>query len=187
MDGSGTMTCAQFAKLLGVSSSAVGSYISRGIIQRTADGRVNVAEALEGLRTKGDPRNPGTKRRNIKAIGTGGGTRVIEAPLLKDTDDLRTQKTKAQIAGLVHKARLAEIKADAADGELVSRALVDKEIFEVARIARNQIFTIADRVSAELAGLTSAAEIHARLTDEMRLVLTELSESLAKVALGGDE
>ena len=51
---------------------------------------------------------------------------------------------------------------------------VKKEAFRLARIVRVGMFGIADRIAAEIAGISDPFVIHKKLTDEIRSALAEV-------------
>lgn len=193
MDSDGCMTQAAFARLLGVADQAVHSYRQRGIFKTNDDGLINVAHALASLQAKGDAFRSDSSRKILRPVGEGGGTKVYEVPREAirassggSDDDLQTQKLRAQIEGLVHKARLHELRADEQEGRLIQREVVEREIFSVGRILRDRVFSIADRVAAELAGLTDAADIHRVLTAEITDAMTEAANALEEMEFEPD-
>lgn len=72
-------------------------------------------------------------------------------------------------------AKLMQLKFDRESGKVVDAADVKKEAFKLARTVRDSMLNIPDRVAAEFAGCSTAAEIHMRLTDEIRQALEALA------------
>ncbi|MFP3015505.1 MAG: hypothetical protein ACEY3B_04295, partial [Wolbachia sp.] len=68
-------------------------------------------------------------------------------------------------------------KAKAEIGELVAVDEVKNEAFNVARVVRNNLLNIPNRVSALLASLSDTEKIHKTLTEEITSSLQELSNT----------
>jgi hypothetical protein len=66
-------------------------------------------------------------------------------------------------------------EADAEAGRLVPVIDVERAVFDMCRIARDQLLGIPSRVSAQLSGLTDLGEIERTLDLEIRSALDELS------------
>lgn len=73
-----------------------------------------------------------------------------------------------------YKARLAKIEYEVKTGKLVEAAVIKDESFRLARSVRDRLSNIPDRVAAEFAGSSNAAEIHMRLSEELRQALEAL-------------
>lgn len=74
-----------------------------------------------------------------------------------------------------YRARLAKLEYEEKSGKLVEAEKVKDEAFKLARTVRDAMLNIPDRVAAEFAGTSNAAEIHMRLTDEIRIALESLA------------
>lgn len=72
-------------------------------------------------------------------------------------------------------ARLTELEFRRRDGELVDGAEVAKGAFEAARIVREAILAIPDRLAAELASESDTNRVHATLTRELRQAIEEIT------------
>lgn len=77
------------------------------------------------------------------------------------------------------KAQLAEIELAEKIGNLVNKADVNKAAFNLARLTRDAMLGIPDRLAAELAGLTDPTTIHAKLLAEIRAALVQIVEAPA--------
>jgi hypothetical protein len=75
-------------------------------------------------------------------------------------------------------ARIRELEFKRMSSTLVSVDEVRVAAFNTNRRARDLLLAIPDRVSAVVAGMTDAAEIHKVLSDEIRRVCDELSQPL---------
>jgi hypothetical protein len=90
-------------------------------------------------------------------------------------DDMHQLLMKTKLKNEIEKGKLLEARVKAETGELVPIDEVKKALFSKARIVRDGIFSIADRISSLLASIDDAAEIHEILMKEFRTVLEELS------------
>jgi phage terminase Nu1 subunit (DNA packaging protein) len=78
-----------------------------------------------------------------------------------------------------YQAELSRLEYEQKAGTLVDAEAVKKEAFKVARMIRDGMLNIPDRVAAELTGVADSFTIHRRLTDEIRKAL--------EAALGNDD
>lgn len=69
-------------------------------------------------------------------------------------------------------ARLAKLEFEEKSGRLVSADGVKSEAFRTARMVRDGLLNIADRISAELAAESDPFVVHKKLTEEIRKALT---------------
>jgi hypothetical protein len=72
------------------------------------------------------------------------------------------------------RAKLAQIEYEEKIGKLVPVESVKKEAFRLARIVRDSMFGIADRIAAEIAGISDPFLIHKKLSDEIRTAIAEI-------------
>ena len=82
--------------------------------------------------------------------------------------DERSRLLKAQ-------ADMAELKVRQRKGELVMKSLVRQKTFDLTRQARETLHNLPSRLSGILAAESDQQRIFAFLTDEIRLVLEDLS------------
>ena len=71
-------------------------------------------------------------------------------------------------------ARLAKLEFEEKSGVLVKADVVKNEAFKVARLVRDAMLNIPDRVASELAADTDAFVVHRKLTLEIRKALEGL-------------
>ena len=91
--------------------------------------------------------------------------------LLMETADLRSRLAQA---------RLRELTIQVREGKLVDREATERQAFDTARIVRDGLLSIPDRVAALVAAETDTSKVHSVLTAEIRKALTEVSNLLAK-------
>ena len=78
------------------------------------------------------------------------------------------------------KAGLAELQHGELTGELLRRAVVRRQDFQLGRILRNNLESVPDRVSAIIAAEKSADIVHALLSSEIRDTLDEIIDAMEK-------
>jgi hypothetical protein len=91
--------------------------------------------------------------------------------------NLSTLLLKSRIKTEVERGRLLEAKAKAETGKLVSADEVKIAAFRRARIVRDGMLNLPDRLAAILAAEHDATKVHTLLTTEIRTVLVELSDA----------
>jgi len=86
------------------------------------------------------------------------------------TETLAASKAKRE----AFMAELARLEYEQKAGSLVPIEDVKKQAFKMARIVRDSLLNIPDRLAAELAAETNQFRVHTRLTEELRKALEEL-------------
>lgn len=72
------------------------------------------------------------------------------------------------------KARLAQLELEQREAKLVEAETVKREAFRVARLVRDSLLNLPDRVAGELAAETNQFKVHQRLVSEIRRALEDL-------------
>lgn len=150
---------AQWAKKHGFSKQYAGQLVKSGTIKLT-NGKVNPQQADNALLAL---RNPAHEQRR-SGFSSGG-----------DNTDLSTLLLKTRIKNEVEKGKLLEARAKAESGELVNADAIKEAAFNKARVVRDGMLNIPDRVASIIASMDDEHKIHEILTREIRLVLEELS------------
>jgi phage terminase Nu1 subunit (DNA packaging protein) len=70
-----------------------------------------------------------------------------------------------------YQAELARLEYEQKSGTLVEAEAVKREAFRVARMIRDGLLNLPDRMAAELAGMSDQFEIHRRMVEEIRKAL----------------
>lgn len=156
------ITQTEWAREQGFSKQYVCYLVKQGIVE-LKDGLVDREQANNALKTIRDPSQP-LRRKN----GEDGRSR--------NTNDLSIMLLKTRIKNEIERGKLLEAKAKAEIGELVSIEEVKRNAFNTARVVRNNLLNIPDRLSALLASLSDAEKIHETLTEEIRTALEELPQ-----------
>lgn len=153
------ITQTEWAREIGVSKQYVCYLVKKGIVE-LEDGLINREQANEAVAAIRDPSQP-LRRKNYSENG----------------EKLSTMLLKTRIKNEMERGRLLEAKAKAEIGELVAVEEVKTGAFNVARVVRNNLLNIPNRVSALLASLSDTEKIHKTLTEEITNSLQELSNT----------
>ncbi|WP_264686939.1 MULTISPECIES: hypothetical protein [unclassified Wolbachia] len=147
---------AEWAREKGFSRQYVCSLVKKGIVE-LKDGLIDPEQANEALKAVRDPSQPLRRKEN--------------------GEKLSTILLKTRIKNETERGKLLEAKAKAEIGELVAVEEVKRDAFNVARVVRNNLLNIPNRVSALLASLSDTEKIHMALTEEITNSLQELSNT----------
>ncbi|MCP5006938.1 MAG: hypothetical protein GY941_23770 [Planctomycetes bacterium] len=90
----------------------------------------------------------------------------------------RLTSAEARLEHDRQKAAKLKMENDKVLGELISLGEVTKQAFDSARLTRDAILSVPDRMAAELASITDVHEINDRLTRELTQALEDLAEAL---------
>jgi hypothetical protein len=154
------LTQAEWARHKGFSRQYAAKLIKQGTVRLT-NGKVDTAQAEAALAALREPLRQVTSDEPFE----GGG------------QSLSTLLLKSRIKTEVERGRLLEAKAKAETGKLVSADEVRIAAFRRARIVRDGMLNLPDRLAALLAAEHDATKVHTLLTNEIRTVLVELSDA----------
>ena len=84
--------------------------------------------------------------------------------------------TDANIYKTLYTGKLEKLKYEQMVGGLISRDEVEDKAFSVARVIRNKLLTIPERLSNELASISDAHQIKELLFKEFNILLDDLSK-----------
>jgi hypothetical protein len=90
-------------------------------------------------------------------------------------DPTKPTLLKAQMLRMTFQAQLTRLEFEEKSGTLVRKDLVDAEAFSLARLLRDRLLQIPDRIADELAAEADASTIHRRLVEEITDSLLDLS------------
>lgn len=153
------ITQAEWAREKGFSRQYVCSLVKKGIVE-LKDGLIDQEQANEAVAAIRDPSQP-LRRKNYSESG----------------EKLSMILLKTRIKNETERGKLLEAKVKAEIGKFVSIEEVKTEAFNVARVVRNNLLNIPNRVSALLASLSDTEKIHMALTEEITNSLEELSNT----------
>jgi hypothetical protein len=149
----------EWAQRQGFSKAYISKLIKEGKIT-PSNGLIDEEQANHTLSCLREPGQPLRRKNN---------------PQICDDDDLPTQFLKTKLKNEVERGKLLEAKVKSEVGQLISAEKVRNAMFAKGRIIRDGMMNIPDRVSALLATINDAAQIHEILSKEIRDVLEELS------------
>jgi phage terminase Nu1 subunit (DNA packaging protein) len=101
-------------------------------------------------------------------------SKIAEAAVDAGDDDQPISYAAARAQHERFKARLAQLELEEREGKLVEAEAAKREAFRVARLVRDAMLNIPDRVAAELAAETNQFKVHQRLTHEIRRALEDM-------------
>ncbi len=153
------VTQAEWAREKGFSRQYVCSLAKKGIVE-LKDGLIDPEQANEAVAAIRDPNQPLRRKNNLER-----------------EEKLSTILLKTRIKNETERGKLLEAKVKAEVGKFVSIEEVKTEAFNVARVVRNNLLNIPNRVSALLASLSDTEKIHMALTEEITNSLQELSNA----------
>lgn len=166
------VTITEYARLRGITHGAVRAAIKAGrlkdCIVENDKGRIRLnPEAADAEWAK----NTQHHRKPSPQPLVAGGLTADPSPgddLLDDIPNFNVSRAKRE----AYQAELARLEYEEKQGTLVDAEAVKKEAFRTARLVRDAMLNIADRIAAELAADTDAFSVHKRLTTEIRTALT---------------
>ena len=169
------VTQAEYARMRNVSRQYVGRLVKKGVIG-LSDGKLDAGKADAVLAALREPARPERKTTAPAAVVEGNQRPAshLTTGFTGPSGDLPTVLLKSRIKSEVVRARLLEIKADVEAGKFVDAAEVKTAAFNKARVVRDGLLNIPDRLAAMLATESDATRVHEILTTEIRAVLEEL-------------
>lgn len=172
-DGSVTLTA--YAKSKGVSVEAVSKAVRVGRLSKSvvfdAKSRPRVIPELADQEWVA---NTDSAQQRVPAVAPPRPEPEPEqAPAARDEPKTATFQ-QARTLREAYMARLAKLEFDEKSGLLVKADAVKNEAFRTARIVRDNLLNIPDRIAAELANETNQFKVHQRLTQEIRRALEDM-------------
>lgn len=171
-----TFSLSAFGRLKGVSAEAVSKAVRTHRLNRSvgrdAKGRpviVDVELAMQewadnSRRTKPEaPSKPNPLDGNAKAVDLSPFSTITLA--------------EAQRVLTIERTRKLQLERDVAEGRLVSKAVVAKEVFECDRILRENILNIATRIAGQLAAESDPARAQLLLDAALREALNVTADA----------
>ena len=153
-----------YARHRGVSLAAVQKAIRSGRITPNADGRIDSERADAEWEAK---TRPGQRRTQSAPPAV---REPIETASAGGLDYFRARAIRES-----YLARLAKIEFEEKTAKLISRDEVQVAAFTRARVVRDNLLNIPDRLAATLAAETDVDKVHRLLSDEIRMALDALA------------
>ena len=166
---------AEYARQRGVSRQYIGQMVAKGVI-RLADRKVDPDQANVALAAVREPARTERSKEQTK-VPTVSVTPSANRPMdLSPTGgDLPTLLLKSRIKSEIERSKLLEIKARVEAGRYVDAEDVKAAAFNKARVVRDGLLNIPDRLAAVLAAENNVTRIHEVLSAEIRATLEELT------------
>ena len=165
---------AEYARRRGVSRQYVGQMVARGLI-KLVKRKVDPAQADAALAAVREPARPERRTRASQGKPTEEKPPAGGIALPATGGDLPTLLLKTRIKSEVEKAKLLEIKARVEAGKYVDAGEVKVAAFNKARVVRDALLNIPDRLAAMLAAESDEHRVHEILNKEIRMALEELT------------
>lgn len=162
------ITQTEWAKRHGFSRQYANQVIKKGIV-KSYNGKINPKQADDALAAI---RNPLQAQKRTNAHQEMPNATQSST----DNSDLPTLLMKTRIKNEIEKGKLLQARAQAEAGELINAEQVKASAFNKARIIRDGMLNIPDRLASVLAAIENEKQIHEMLTKEIRTVLEELSD-----------
>ena len=168
------MTQTEFAEFLGVRKGAITNALRDGRLKDSVvkDGRIRKIKLKEGI-------DEFREKTNFKYSSK----KAIYEPTEKEEEAAAAKGTKTPPTYSQSRAYREAFTAKAAEldykkriGQLVEIEDVKKEVFELARTARNLLLTIPNRVAARIVSMEKPEEVSKVLTEEIREALFDVIE-----------
>jgi|SRR6185503_16023833 len=172
------VTAAELARILGVRSQGIYAKIKAGIIERGADGLIDLELAKVAIATR--VRASGKTAAAVTKAPPAA-TGPAPAPAADPPHVLTYQTARAERES--EEALIARMKRLEKERKLIERDPTIAAVFTAFRTLRDSVMPLGRRVAARLATMTDARDIQQVIDDELRLVLQTFSErTLAAVA-----
>ena len=168
----------EYGRLRGVSRQAVTKAINSGRIAAAVDEN-NLIDVDHADRLWAENTNPISGEHGHIGKGLKPQRTIVDAAIEIgiDPDNLPTLVESKTIEA-AYKAKLAKIEYEERSSILVEAEEVKKSAFRIARLTRDAMLSIPDRLSAELAGMTEPFAIHTKLMNEIRSAIAEITKGV---------
>ena len=156
-----------WAKKHGFSRQYANQLIREGIVKSYGNGKINPVQADSALAAVKNPSYPERRVESSNAFN------AINSH--HEDAGLPTMLLKTRIKNEMERGKILEARAKNETKELVSAEQVRVAAFNKARIVRDLLLNIPDRVASIVASTNDEHKVHEILTTEIRIVLEELS------------
>lgn len=182
-----------FARKIDRSHQYVSSLIKKGLIVLTKqDGRemVEVEASLAKIAAYADPANnpaatmPRADGRTKTSVGMAirqNGTPVAEPDPMSGQSSTTAQYQKSRAVKESYAARLRKVEFEEKMGMIVHKEGIEKASFGVARILREKLKAVPNRLAPKVTVVTDQKENFIILTEEMEGVIREIQAAIAEI------
>ncbi len=182
-----------FARKIDRSHQYVSSLIKKGLIVLTKEnGRemVEVEASLAKIAAHADPANnsaatmPRADGRTKISVGMAirqNGTPAAEADPMAGQSSTTAQYQKSRAVKESYAARLRKVEFEEKMGMIVHKEGIEKASFGVARILREKLKAVPNRLAPKVTVVTDQKENFIILTEEMEGVIREIQAAIAEI------
>lgn len=169
----GSITLTEFAKICGVSTEAVSKAVRVGRLSKSVTwSKANKPRLIPELAEQEWAANTDSAQQRVRAVPP---PKAPEPEVEKTAGEQRTATfQQARTLREAYMARLAKLEYEEKTGSLVRADAVKNEAFRIARVVRDGILNIPDRIAGDLAAEMDQFSIHQKLTAELRRALEGL-------------
>lgn len=165
-----------FAALIGISAPMVSKHKKAGRLVMDG-GLVRVEASMARIAAAKDPARGGDRRHDGAQSGAPAAVQAQQTPSTTlFGDDLRSNYTVQAAREKLAAAQLRELELAREAGQLVLKQARDDAEFGRARMAREAIMSLPDRLSVVLAAEASPETVHALLTAACRKICAQLAQ-----------
>lgn len=168
----GLLSQHDYAKRRGVSRQYISKLVTEGVLP-LKDGKIDPVQADAILEARREPARQTHQQHN--AVLDGIAPLPAQGRSIPDAE-LPRLLLKTRIKSESEKAKLLEIKAKVEAGKYVDIDEVRAAAFKQARIVRDHLTILADRIAPLLANISDPREIHRIIEEEHNKALEELSK-----------
>ena len=180
-----------FARKIDRSHQYVSSLIKKGLIVLTKEGGrelVEVEASLSKIAANADPANnpaatmPRADGRTKTSVGMSirqGGTPVAEPDGGQSSTTMQYQKSRAVKES--YAARLRKVEFEEKMGTIVHKEGIEKASFGVARILREKLKAVPNRLAPKVTVVTDQKENFIILQEEMESVIKEIQAAIVEI------
>ena len=172
------------ARELGVSRQAVHDLVKRGILQKSADGKIDVEKAkLALLNTVRPSGKTAASLQDFTPAATTNPapTTTPLAPPAPTAPDQNTEITSYHIAKTLREAaeaQIARLKLAEMQGKFLVKDDFERHLFNAGRMLRDTLTNCARRIGAEVSGLATAEDCENVIDREHRAALASFAQQL---------
>lgn len=182
-----------FARKINRSHQYVSSLIKKGLIVLTKEnGRemVEVEASLSKIAANADPANnpattmPRADGRTKASVGMAirqNGTPIAEPDPMSGQSSTTAQYQKSRAVKESYAARLRKVEFEEKMGMIVHKEGIEKASFGVARILREKLKAVPNRLAPKVTVVTDQKENFIILTEEMEGVIREIQAAIAEI------
>lgn len=167
-----SVSLTEYSRVRGVSHEAVRKAVKVGRLSRSVVfGPTGKARLIPQIADEEWAANTDKSQQRVPAVPP---PRPEPAPEPEQNEPRTATFQQARTLREAYMARLARLEFEEKSKLLVRTEAVKNEAFKIARVVRDNLLNIPDRVAAELANETNQFKVHQRLTHEIRRALEDM-------------